>query len=137
MILNDREYIEILCVGLLRYYKTYRHIDDDFNKEQRIIIQFANDIIKELHRLFPYMNDLLLDGITLFEIPYEIHCDRNIDDLNGVDFGYEYMELLVKFILMKQHLPKDYIVLSIDVVPFDGLNITHGMILNYFDEFYK
>jgi hypothetical protein len=137
MILNDREYIEILAVGLLKYYKTYKHIGDDFNKEQRIIMQLADDIIEELHRLFPYMHDLLLDGITLFEIPYEIHCDRNIDDLNGVDFGYEYIELLVTFISMKRHLPDNYIILSIDVNPLDGLNITHGTILNYFNNIYK
>lgn len=132
-----REYIEILCVGLLQYYKTFKHItDDDFHKEERIIMQFANEMIDELNTRFPYSKGSI-HSIGLFEIPYEV-ISTEIDDLQGVAFGTEYIQLLVKFIsMMNWKVPNAYTILSINVVPFDGLTITHGMIIHYFDIFYK
>ena len=136
MILPHREFLEILSVGLLKYYKAYKHIEEnDFQKDSRIIYQLATEIDVELKHRFPSLSEHII-GITLFEFPYETFCDRNIDDIKGVSFGTEYIELLIKFISIKPYVKSSYPLLSIDIVPFDGLLITHGMVMNYFNSFY-
>lgn len=136
MILPHREFLEIISVGLLKYYKAYKHIEEnDFQKDTRIVYQLATEIDVELKHRFPSLSEHII-GITLFEIPYETFCDRNIDDIKGVSFGTEYIELLIKFISIKPYVKSSYPLLSIDIVPFDGLLITHGMAMNYFNSFY-
>ena len=136
MELPYRELIDILSVGLLKYYKTYVHIyKENFDFEVEIVRNLSNMIHNELKIRFPYMKEHI-HSITLFEIPYEVECVE-VDDLHSTHFGTEYIELLVKFIHMMNRINNDYNILSINVLPIDGFDITHGMIMEYFSSVYK
>jgi hypothetical protein len=132
-----REFIEILSVGLLHYYKTYRGITlADTPRETKAVYELSNMIIDEIKTRFAYMGEHI-ESISLFEFPYEVSSSDGIPDLESIKFGTEYVELLVKFIQsMNYRVPNAYIILSINMLPFDGLTITHGMITSYFNHIY-
>ena len=138
MVIPYREFIEILCVGLLKYYKAYTHkVDDDLQKDSYVVNQLANEMIQELDEQFPLSKNTL-HSISLFEMPFEVYVEYDeIDDLYGISFGTEYIELLVKFIQVMDHVPNPFIILSVNPISFDGLTIRHGMIIQYFDMYYK
>ena len=130
------EFLQIISIGLLRYFQVYAKIKEDDNKDKQVVIHLSNEIDMELKRRFPYLKETI-DSVTLFETPYEVTCfDMNIKPDEILSFGNEYIELLVKFISLKKSVDYSYHVLELNVIPFDGLTITHGMIVGYFAPFY-
>ena len=111
---------------LVCYYYAYRLIDHP-NHVQETIEYVADIISNNLKWQFPYIDTI--DSISIFDFPYTKTYLMN----NDVCFETIQSELI--HYAYKQHHIINYndIILFINVVPFDGLDITHRDIIRILD----
>lgn len=133
-----KDLTEIIGIGLLRYYQCYTDTPQDTQHDMFIIQQFSNALQDELNHICHHTCDHI-DSISLFDGMVEAHID--IDDKESIQFGTELIELLINSAIYNKRQSKythaQYIILSIDVTPLDGFDVTHEMIMWYFKSFYK
>ena len=129
--MNNYETLRTCSMMLYYYYLSYKRFPLQLNEQ--VLNQFTSGIIQLFKRKFPTIAlddpNFLIDSFILFENP--------IDDLyrseDRENLFSSMLQALIDF--PSNHyiiLRDDYCILSILPIPFDSLDITHGMIINFF-----
>jgi len=125
------EVLHIFGVALYQYYLSYKHLPFTMNRE--LCERFTMYLITQFTQQISYMNlynpNEVLDSFMLFEKPFDDYV--SFDSLEN-PFSY-ITEELIKF--PREHyftIHNAYRILSINPIPFDSFDITHGMIVNFF-----
>lgn len=118
----------IICNLILQYYMYYRNIR--CTNYEPILNVLYNIIGYEYQKRFSSFDAIY--GIELLEFPY-----NHIYLLNN-DIDYKELEsILFDYIYKHYHTINNCdIIISINPVPFDGLDIRHGDILNMLDPYF-
>lgn len=123
--------LQMFSVMLYYYYLSYKRKPYVINQE--VCNQLFQYLVQLMNYRYPWfnMNDpkYILDCFILFEKPFDEYFNlTNHENL--------YSDILQSFIDFPQNhyyeIDNDYNVLSIAPVPFDSLDITHGMLINFF-----
>ena len=125
---QQTEVLKMCSMMLYYYYLSYKRLPLILN--QFVLNQFTNVIIQQFKQKFPtFTEETPIDSFILFDKPFdELH--RLEDDANLFS---NMMNALISF-PRTHHLiiRDDYCILSLLPIPFDSLDIYHGMIINYF-----
>lgn len=121
----------VLCHYYATYMKLDMHIDYPINEE--IVQRLTNYLIQQFQRQCPYFSldkpGNVLDSFGLFDDPFS-------EDLMLEDHPNLFSEMLKQLIQFpKDHyyvIHNDYRILSINPIPFDSMDITHGMLVTFF-----
>lgn len=123
--------MEMCSLMLYYYYLSYKRLPFQIN--QYVLNQFTTHIIQLFKWKFPTLS---LENMQFNELDF-ILFDEPFDELfqsdDREDMYSSMLQALVDF--PSKHnlvINDDYSILSILPVPFDSLDITHGMIINYF-----
>ena len=128
MIRKDVIIIDIVCNLILHYYLYYRNIRCD--NTSPILHRLHHIILTEYKYRFPSFNSI--HSIGLLEFPHDHTYLLN----NDIDYK-ELESILFDYIYKHYHTISNCdIIISMNVVPFDGLDIKHGDILNILDPYF-
>ena len=119
---------KLISQFILWYYITYRF------KEYRLkqinhnkCLQYIEKLLlQEYQYRFPFFNSIYIEKVTIFDDEF-----NNTPYLLNNDIDYN---ILCDYIYNQYHTISNCdIIISINVVPFDGIDICHGDILNILD----
>lgn len=113
---------------ILKYYATYRSYTLNAYNEQQILSHIKKIVLYNMQHYFPSFDTV--DNIEILEIPYN-HVYL-LD--NDVCIFHDIEHELIQYVEKHHHIINNYdIIISINVLPLDGLDIRHGDILNMLD----
>lgn len=93
----------------------------------KVFLYMKNVIITEYANIFDINMELY--NISLFSFPVEQQLYFTEEELNSIDIE----DIISSYFHERNTIGNDNIILSINICPFDGLDIRHGDIINTLD----
>jgi len=98
--------------------------------EHKVFLCMMNNIINQFLNLFDL--DTELCSLSLFNIPSEENYDLTNNELDIEDM----IEKIVLYLDKRTTIYNDDTIISVNVCPFDGLEIRHGFIVKILDLYF-
>lgn len=125
------EALQTCSMMLYYYYLSYKRFP--LNLDPQILNQFTFTMIQQFKWKFPTFSledpQYPITSFILFEDPFSELC--HIEDRESL-FSDMFQSIIAFPSKHYLTIRDDYCILSILPIPFDSLDITHGMIVNYF-----